>query len=90
MTFIGDITIKAPKAAPPIVTNSERWISEPTFPPAMLKPTSTAPRTIKPPTMTITRDHRLRVHGPSATSIVIEAIARFLPKMVGKNPDSAG
>jgi hypothetical protein len=56
----------------------------------MLKPTNTAPRTIRPPTITITLDHRLRVHGPSATSIVIEAIAPFLPTIVRKNHDSAG
>src|SRR5262245_57781946 len=43
---------RAPKDAPQIVTISDGWMSEPTFPPAMVNPTSTAIMTTRQPPIT--------------------------------------
>src|SRR6476469_6764775 len=52
ITFFGEPTSRPPKAAPPIVTNSDGWISAPTWPPDIAKPPRTEPTTIMMPTMT--------------------------------------
>ncbi len=52
-TFLGDMTIRAPNAAPAIVTISAGWMSAAKWPPAIAKPPSTAAITMILPTMTI-------------------------------------
>src|SRR5262249_18258575 len=70
-TFFGDMITSAPKAAPPMTTNSERWSKAPMWPPAMMKPPRTEPNTIKTPTMIIMRKSPLTCQGNRFTRLHI-------------------
>src|SRR5205823_4612285 len=49
-TFFGDMMTSAPSDDPPLVMNSDRWMSAPMCPPAIVKPSRTATRTkLQPP-----------------------------------------
>src|ERR1700722_19291956 len=52
-TFLGDMITNEPKAAPQMITNSERCSSASGWPPPMTNPPMTEPSTINAPTITI-------------------------------------
>src|SRR6187549_2978213 len=52
-TFLGDMMIIAPPAAPQMTMNSEIWMSAPGWPPAMTNPPRTDANTMIAPTMMI-------------------------------------